>query len=514
MSPEVKVGAFFFLAIGLAVTFTVIVRPDWQAQGDYAVSFPRVSKLKQGDQVMYNGVRIGQVTAVEPILGKDGSPSVLIRFSVEKRFKTVVLISPKTIYRISQGVLGGANLDIFSTSGEPISPQIISQARGEEPASLDETINSLQRIVEENRDEIRKAISAIRVGAENLGGMAGEIKGAVVENRAGLKVAVDNIGAASGSINAVVVENRESIKIGIDNIRIMADQIGVVVAENRDQIRAAIANLSKAGDQVGETLKENRAAIKQTADSLASFGPKLERIGDNLELITAQIAKGQGTLGRLVMEDTIYTKTESTLDSAQQRLEEVKPFTSGFSDLRFYPGVAYDVNAQSGRTTGTAYLRIEPRPWKYYEFGVSYRSKPDELKKEDKEDPDKINADFRALFGWRFFRNDEAQLYRLSIGAGFIESNLGGVASVNLTRDLTLDLMGRHKDNSREPNDRRYEEGKVLLRASLSYRLWQRISISAGCDDLIEQPGLWGGVRGEILDDDIRNFFSVTSIIK
>jgi phospholipid/cholesterol/gamma-HCH transport system substrate-binding protein len=369
-------------------------------------------------------------------------------------------------------------------------------------------------VVEENRSEIRKAIAAIRVGAENLGGMAGEIQGAVQENRAGLKVAVDNIGAASGSINTVVVENRDSIKAGIDNIRIMAEQIAVTLSENRDQIRAAIGNLSKAGDQVGEAVKENRAAIKQTADSLAAFGPKLERIGDNLELITAQIAKGQGTIGRLVMEDTLYTKTEDTLDSAQQRLDEVKPFTSGFSDLRFYPGVSYDQNVDSGRSTGTAYLRIEPRPWKYYEFGVSYRSKPDDLTKPAKEDPDKLNIDFRALFGWRFLRDDEAQVYRLTVGAGFIDSNLGGLANLALTRDLSIEVMARDKSNNREVDDRRYEEGKALLRASASYRLWERIYLSAGADDLLDEPGLWGGVRGEILDDDIRNFFSVTSVIK
>jgi phospholipid/cholesterol/gamma-HCH transport system substrate-binding protein len=509
MSPELKVGAFFFLAMGLAMTFTVIVRPDWQASGEYAVSFPRVARLKQGDQVMYNGVKVGSVTGVEPILSADGRPAVLVRFSIDKRFKSVV----QTQYKVNQGVLGGAHLDISSDSGSAITPEAVARARGVEPAALDEVIASVQAIVEENRSEIRQAITAIRSGAENLGGMAGELRAAVHENREGLKTAVTNVGEAAGSINTVVVENRSSVKTGIDNIRIMAEQIGLMVAENRDQVRAAVANLSKAGEQVGAAVEENRKAIKQTADSLAAFGPKLERIGDNLEIITSQIAKGQGTIGRLVMEDTLYTKTETVVDSAQQRLEEVKPFTSGMSEVRFYPGVWAGANASRGIYTGEAYLRIEPRPWKFYQLGISYRTAPADVYP-TAEDPDKLHMDFSALFGWRFLRDDLAQRYRLTVAGGMIETEFGGYVEAPLTRDLSLTVMARGKHSDRNQYDRRYEEGKVLGRAYLTYRLWERVYLSAGADDVFERPGTWGSIRGEILDNDIRNFFVGGSILK
>lgn len=515
MSRELKVGFLFILAVGLATVFTVMVRPDWRGQGDLTVTFARVARLKQGDQVTYNGVRVGQVTDVSPMIDATGAAGVAVRFTVEQRFRAQVLIGRETQYRIVQGVLGGASLSIVSQAGEPITAERLKGALGSDPASIDDAILSVQRMVEENRAEIRRAITAIREGSENLGGMAGEIKDAVAENRPNLRTAVKNIGDASGTINATVAENRESLRVAIDNIRAMADQASRMLAENREQVRAAVANLTRAGGQVADAVQENRENLKQITDSIARFGPRLERIGENLEVITGQISKGQGTIGKLVMDDRLHDSAVAMVENANQRIEEVKPWTQGLTELKFYGGLEGGMNFSRGVAVATGYLRIEPRPWKYFEFGANYRTAPDGMYPAA-EDPDKLNIDFQGLFGWRFFRDDEHQRYRLDVAGGFIESEVAGrvQAPVPWTSDLTIGLMARHKQNDREPTDRRYEKGKVLGLATVSYRLWERVYITAGCWDCFERPGLYGALRGEILDRDLRNIFAGAVLLK
>jgi hypothetical protein len=258
---------------------------------------------------------------------------------------------------------------------------------------------------------------------------------------------------------------------------------------------------------------ENRAGLKTTIDGAARLGARLDTIGANLERITEQIAAGRGTLGRLVMEDTVHDKATAAIDSLQQRLEEVKPITSGFSDLRFYGGLDSGVNTGSGVATSHAYIRLEPRPWKFYQFGVGYRSAGD--RDVAKDDPEKLGIDFDLLLGWRFLRDDEAQRYRLTVAGGLIDSKIGGMVTVPLGSDhLSWSVMGRAKHNGFDEDDRRYEEGDVMLRSWIAWKPWQRIEIRAGADDLVDDPAPWFGIGGEILDNDLRNLTVGASVVR
>ena len=95
--------------------------------------------------------------------------------------------------------------------------------------------------------------------------------------------------------------------------------------------------------------------------SLAKAGPRIAKTADNLAVITDKVASGEGTLGSVVMDDTLWQKAAVAVDSVTARAEEIKPFTSGFSALRFYIGVNGGYDTNSGASAASAYLRVEPR---------------------------------------------------------------------------------------------------------------------------------------------------------
>ncbi|MBA3936350.1 MAG: MCE family protein [Planctomycetes bacterium] len=519
MNSEVKVGILFFLGLGLVLWLTMFTTQLGQTKGTYAVNFPRVSKLKEGDMVTFNGVRVGTITEVAPVL-LAGAPVVQVSFSIQAERQKFVLVDEHTQFRIVQAVLGGSALDMASHSGKPIAPDLVRGHMGSDPAGFDEVLGSVKVVIDENRAEIKQAITTVRESMEKFGRASEQIEALVKENRAEVGKAITNFSEMSERIAKLVEENRQGIKDSIARFDEMSQQIRDLVKENRESVKSAAEKLPVAVQNVGDaaksiqtTVDENRADIRKAIADIASFTPKLNKIGDNLEVITTQIASGKGTVGKLVFEDTLHDKAVQAVDSLNNRLEEVKPLTGGFSETKLWLGVAGGIDTNTKSSTYGAYLRYEPKPWKFYEGGVSYRTAPDErVVKSD--DPNRFNVDFTLLLGWRFVPDDEAQIYHLSLAAGIIESQPGVTASWSFTDRLSLDVMARGKDNQRDQDDRRFEDGHVMLRAALSYRLWDRITISAGGNDLGVKPGGWVALSGELLDNDLRGITQATALGK
>lgn len=520
MNTEVKVGLLFFVGLGLALWFTLFVGDIGGGEPEYWVRFPRVSGLDGGAVVAYNGVKIGIVREVEPRL-ENGIPVVAVGFDIEPEDRTSVLIGENTRFRINQGMLGGANLEILNVSGGgPIDQARLDAHLGETPVTIGEALEQISDLVAENRDSLKQAIDKLPGAIDNFSQMSDEIRGTVADNREELGRAVTNIADMSGEVQAFVKENREGVNVAIGNFGEMSAEIRDLVKENREDVRRAIAalpetieNAREFSDELKQILKENREALRTAMAGFASFAPKLDRIGEDVSKITTQIASGQGTLGRLVFEDTLHDKAVTAVDSFEQRLDEVEPFTAGFSDLKFYTGLRGGYNTESGASTGTAYIRIEPRPWKFYEAGVGYRGAPDDRDVAD-EDPDDFNIDLHFAFGWRFFPSDRFQQYLLTVQGGLFESAIGGQVDYLLWDNLTASVMVRDRHDDYDPDERRYEAGEgPLARATIGLRVWKRVTLVAGVDDFLDDPEPWVGISGEILDNDIRNLTTATGVL-
>ena len=408
--------------------------------------------------------------------------------------RSQVLVGPSSRFRVSQAMLGGASLAIdHQGAGEPIANAILATHTGEPPMTFAEALEQMGEVMAENRKPLNQAITGLPAAIDNFAGMSGAVRDAVQENREHLKEAVISIRDMGRQLADAVAENRQDLNQAIRRIDAMAAQIHDLVAENRPALKAtadrlpqAVASIEQAAAQMRDLLVENRANLGTMMGSLASFTPKLDRIGDDLAAIMAQIRSGQGTLGRLVFEDTLHAKATTTLDSFNQRLEEVEPLTSGISGLKIYTGVQGGANIDTGAGTGGAYIRLEPKPWKLYEVGLGYRGAPEE-RDTIEDDPEDLPVDFSLLVGYRFFRDDEEELYRLTARAGLIDSKIGGQLDYALWGDrLTASAMMRTKHDGFDERDRRFEEGdNPLLRSWLEWRFWRRVGLIAGVDDIL-----------------------------
>lgn len=60
-------------------------------------------------------------------------------------------------------------------------------------------------------------------------------------------------------------------------------------------------------------------------DFLKENSPRLTAILGNLQIISGQIAKGEGTVGKLIADETLYTKAVSAVDNLNKTTQDLKP---------------------------------------------------------------------------------------------------------------------------------------------------------------------------------------------
>jgi phospholipid/cholesterol/gamma-HCH transport system substrate-binding protein len=85
-------------------------------------------------------------------------------------------------------------------------------------------------------------------------------------------------------------------------------------------------------------------------DFLKENNPKLSAILGNMQTISTRIVNGEGTVGRLINEDTLYASAVSTVSNLNSRVEEARPL---FDELKLTLDQARSVVTQVNEGQGT-----------------------------------------------------------------------------------------------------------------------------------------------------------------
>lgn len=101
-----------------------------------------------------------------------------------------------------------------------------------------------------------------------------------------------------------------------------------IIGEVGEQIRALAKDFSedqgKLADQISSLIDDNRENIQKTTESFANIGPNINSSLESFNDILNTIKRGEGTLGKLFTDDTLYESLTFMADG----------FTSMTSDVR------------------------------------------------------------------------------------------------------------------------------------------------------------------------------------
>lgn len=295
---EAVVGIFMLAVLSLLAYFTIVISGVDVIKGretaSFDVMFDAVGGLKEHDNVMYRGTKVGRV---EEILV---TPSNLVVHVETDR--GVVLREGYRISVCSLSMLGGNFLQLEEGQGGRIelNGAVLS---GEMPSDWMQDLAKVARNLNEltSRDEISSVITNV------------EATVAVVRRL------VERVERGEGTIGKLLGSDAtvyEDLKATMSN--------AVVVSENvvdiSDKVKTSklledLEGGAKAFRNAGESL-DLKATMKRADDLL-----------DNLNEVALRLKNGEGTLGRLTADSALYDEIQGLIKDVRQVLDNYRDTT-------------------------------------------------------------------------------------------------------------------------------------------------------------------------------------------
>jgi len=345
-TEKVKAGVFLFSFMCMLIAFLLFVGYlRGKPKGQYYYSlFEDVDSINISAPVKYNGVEIGEVTAVS-IVGVATN-----KVQVEYRVERPELIRKKTYAQLNYAspLAGTQYVSLASEVGPPgpdnppLPPHSEVQSRKSDITvtfeSLQISLEELSGVLTESRDKIGSlldntnhmvlSINALLTGArpdgqpvdeglvamrtdvietigriKDLGEKAGkavesgdkmftEVHGAVSENREGLAKVIENLSETSKAVRGLSEDLRKALPE--EKLKKSADDLGKSLGhlnQLAEQLTELAGVLQQTSGVLETVLDENRESLNATLENL-------ERVSENLERFSNEMRRDPSVLFR------------------------------------------------------------------------------------------------------------------------------------------------------------------------------------------------------------------------
>ncbi len=299
---EIKVGALFIIAIAIMVwgiMYLQGIEIFKEKRIIYAV-YDRVNGLVASNPVTIQGMKVGQVKSLS--FAPDSSRRIIVELFLSN---TTYAIPKNSIARIfSADLMGSKQIEIIP---------------GDSPDYIKSGDTLMARTEATLGEEVNQQLAPLKRKAENL-----------ISSIDTLATIIQTV--LNKNTQASLVEAIEHIKEAIQNIAHMTYNADTLVTQQRTNIARIIINL----ESVSKNLNNNNDKINNilenfsdVSDSLAQLQipatfAQLNNAVVNLSQIIDKINSGEGSIGLLVNDTTLYFEVEKAARDLNLLLEDIK----------------------------------------------------------------------------------------------------------------------------------------------------------------------------------------------
>lgn len=300
ITREVKVGLVFLASIAIFIWGFNFLKGTSLFTGKrliYAV-YDKVDGLDKANKVKVNGLNIGQVSDLKFM---EGSSKIVAEFYI----KNDIEIPRNSIARIySTDLLGSKAVEIllgnsgeFVVSGDTLQSDMESSLKDQ----LSEEVEPLKKkalVLINSVDSVMMVIQSIF--NENT-------RSSLASSLENIRNTLDNLESASSNIDTLLI----SEKSRVHNIMANIETITKNLKDNNENVNRILGNFAALSDSL------NDADIPQTLRDAS------EAV-NNLKVISAKINSGEGTLGQLITNDSLYLELNNSMSSLNLLLEDIR----------------------------------------------------------------------------------------------------------------------------------------------------------------------------------------------
>ncbi len=302
LSKEFKIGIVVVFAIAAFVwglNFLKGTNLFSQKYFLYAV-YPKIDGLIEANPILVNGYKIGQINSIQ-LIQKEGKYSVLVTFLLTEDIN----IPKKSIAKaVSSDLLGSKAVEIIYSDN----PEFVVSG----DTLIAETEESLKSSVD-------KRIAPLQAKAENL------------------ISSIDSVMTVVNSVlNAKTRENLdksfESVRKAILTLEQTAYKLDDLVGSEKAKISSILTNLNSIANNLSnnnEKINKILTNFSNISDSLAKSQLKsaianADKSMQELNVLLAGINSGQGTLGKLAKNDTLYMNLNKSSADLDKLLKDLR----------------------------------------------------------------------------------------------------------------------------------------------------------------------------------------------
>lgn len=247
----------------------------------WTVAFPQTGGLSSSDEVQVNGLRKGAVSEVALV-----GDRVIVRLALahEVTLTTDSRVSIRNVGLMGEKVIA---VDLRTT--------------GTAYAERDTIQGVYEKGIPEVMTELGGTIEAVSTIAEQVQALAEAM------NRDG------NFAETVKNFRATSLELRDAVK------------------ENRATLRQTLGDFSAAARTARGLTTDREAELRKTLDefSLAAanmnrLSSRLDSLRSSLQVVTDKVGSGEGTLGKLVHDETLYRDVKSSIQSLNELIADIK----------------------------------------------------------------------------------------------------------------------------------------------------------------------------------------------
>jgi phospholipid/cholesterol/gamma-HCH transport system substrate-binding protein len=328
-SSEVAVGAAVVLAVLLVVFGTIWLQGinPGREQVTVVARFDQVGQLLEGSTVKLRGVPIGRVEKIE--LDPDGT-GVFVSMSISNEVRLpgdpVVILSPESMFGDWQAEIGD---------------------RGSRPFSSYEYASSDSSGVMEGYalPDISRLTAVADEIAQDLAVLANRFQEAFTDSTAKhIRLAIENIQQVSEQLTGMVGKQQaalDTVAVNLSRTAVAAGEAAETLDRTFAEVESAIAGGRLTG--IVENVRASSARVDSLSTELMAASRDLRRMALGADstmrrvgTIAAAVERGEGSLGRLLADTSLYySLTESTVQ-LQALLKDIREHPRKYINLTIF----------------------------------------------------------------------------------------------------------------------------------------------------------------------------------
>ena len=282
-SVELRVGLVVLVSCAILVLGLIWVkgiRFD-QTRYRYAVIFPNVGSLEAGDPVSVSGVPKGKVEKIRLHQG-----DVLVDLNLAH---DVVLKKDAKFTVMNVGLMGERFIAVETGYSDTLL-DLSRPIRGYYDTGIPEVMGKMGEMIEQ-----------VKCLAENLEAVVG-----TKSSQDALITVIKNLKEITDKTNALLDRNQNKFDRTLSDLSYTSAELKKMVGENKGKLQSTVDNLSLASEKF--------AGMTVTLDSLSV----------SLNKLTSKIESGEGTLGQLVNDTTLYQEIKKTAQNVDSLILDIK----------------------------------------------------------------------------------------------------------------------------------------------------------------------------------------------